>query len=87
MSIYDTPYESLDDGNSLLLSNKYMNTDSESSSIYYEIDEGNSYQYSSPKDISHRSNTSSILSNTSKMTNIKVPIGRRYTFADVLGSS
>uniref|UniRef100_A0A0N5CHV9 MFS domain-containing protein n=1 Tax=Strongyloides papillosus TaxID=174720 RepID=A0A0N5CHV9_STREA len=87
MSIYDTPYESLDDGNGLLLSNKYINTDSESSSIYYEIDEGNSYQYSSPKDISHRSNTSSILSNTSKMTNIKVPIGRRYTFADVLGSS
>uniref|UniRef100_A0A0K0F9X2 MFS-type transporter SLC18B1 (inferred by orthology to a human protein) n=1 Tax=Strongyloides venezuelensis TaxID=75913 RepID=A0A0K0F9X2_STRVS len=87
MSIYDTPYESLDDGNGLLLSNKYMNSDSESSSIYYEIDEGNSYQYSLPKNISYRSNTSSILSNTSKITNIKVPIGRRYTFADVLGSS
>ncbi|CEF69096.1 MFS-type transporter SLC18B1 [Strongyloides ratti] len=87
MSIYKTPYESLDNGKESLTALKHIDSDSETSSIYYELKNEYSYQYSSPNDASLLSTSSTFLSNTSKLTNIKVPVGRRYTFTDIFRSS
>uniref|UniRef100_A0A0N4Z5W5 Uncharacterized protein n=1 Tax=Parastrongyloides trichosuri TaxID=131310 RepID=A0A0N4Z5W5_PARTI len=86
MSIYATPYNSFDDSKGSLLNEEIYNS-SEHSGTYYDMDNEISYQNSTPKN-EHTlpSSTSSITSSTSKLTNIKVPLGRRYTCAEVIGS-